>query len=447
MTGLCSGGHAQTLQLSLDEGRALARQAALNGEYATAVNFAEALLDADPNDRIALLTLAVAKPNLGSGRDGQRAGARAFRLSENDAQRFEAARLTALAAASDERFTASQYWLRRAAAHAPNEQAQRQARQDFQNVRRLNPFTFNLSGSVRKSNNLNGGTDGACLFIDGISDGEGAPLCGLLSGDAQALPGWSANADLRLSYDVSRTQNQVTSLTARGYTRHVWLSDEARALSPTTRNSDFASQVVELGLRHRRRAADGTLTLEGIYGGSWFGGDLSANYTRGRLSYSQNISEQTQLSVSAQLDAINIQTGAQRTNFARTLTASATHRINDQNSVNATVSFSGQSSDSTNDRFENARLQLGYTWNGPVQVSIGAGMFWADYRDYRIAIITVPGGRQDTRTFGDISIAFPNIDYAGFSPVFSTSYQDTNSNVSRFDRDEFNWNISLRSNF
>lgn len=192
-------GFAQTLELSLAEGRIAARNAALGGNFPLARDLALALLEANPNDRSALIVLAAVQPRLGDPRAGRAAGARAFGLSKTDAQRYEAARLTALAAANEDRFTLNQFWLRRAAVHAPTPQAFAQTRENYRGVRARNPFTANLAFSVTPSNNVNGGTDGSCLFIPGLEDINGDPICGLLSGDAQALPGITAAADVRLS--------------------------------------------------------------------------------------------------------------------------------------------------------------------------------------------------------------------------------------------------------
>lgn len=442
---------AQILELSLDQGRAAARQAALSGQFSLAVDFAEALLDADPNDRVALVILAASHPQIGEARKGRRAGARAFRLSSTSEERYEAARLTALAAANEERYTLSQYWLRRAAVHAPNDQALNQTRTDYRGLRRLNPLSFNLRGSISPSSNLNGGSDDECLVIEGVNNSDGTPLCGLLSGDARALSGWAATADVRLSYVISRGQNQVTNLTARGYARQIWLSDDARDLSPNSSNSDFSSQVLEFGVRQQRRISTGTLSGEAIYGWSWYGNNLTAKYARGRLGYAQNLTERTELSLTTQLDAIDVQsTVAPRTNHARLLTASLSHALSRGDRITGSLSISGQSSDQPNERFETARIQVGYTWADPIgtaQVSVGAGVTWSDYRDYTVAFISVPGGRQDTRAFANISAAFPEAEYAGFIPVVSASYQDTSSNVSRFVRDEYNLNFSIQSSF
>lgn len=87
LIGLCSPAVSQTFELSLDEGRVAARQAALQGQFQLARDLALALIEADPDDRTALVVLAAVHPQLGDGREGRRAGVRAFRLSNTNDER------------------------------------------------------------------------------------------------------------------------------------------------------------------------------------------------------------------------------------------------------------------------------------------------------------------------------------------------------------------------
>ena len=94
-----------TVELTLDDARTLAMRALLAGEDGAATQIANGLLQANPNDRAALIIMAAAAPRQGNPVEGRKAGARAWRLSQTDTEKYEAARLTALAAASEERYT------------------------------------------------------------------------------------------------------------------------------------------------------------------------------------------------------------------------------------------------------------------------------------------------------------------------------------------------------
>jgi hypothetical protein len=439
----CNFAHAQTLELSLEDGRAAARQAALTGQSDLARDFALALTDADPDDRAALVVLAAVQPQLGAPRDGRLAGARAYRLSQTDEARYEAARLTALAAANEDRYTLSQLWLRRASVNAPDEEAFEQTQSDYRAIRNLNPWSINIGLSFAPSNNVNGGSETEFNVIDGL------PFVGVLSGDAQALAGVSATADLRLAHAISRQPDSRTSLTARAYARAVWLSDDAEIIAPTSTNSDFGSQVLEFGLNHQRRLGDGTLSAEALTGLSWFGGDIGANYNRASLRYGNTLSESVSGTISGEVQQTNLEGLFARSNIRSTLTTQIRYKTDSGNRLSGMVSFGAQSSENLNERYETITAQVSYAWTdpiGPIQLSLTAGVSQSHYRDYTI-LLPVPDGRTDMRVFGSATAVFQDINYAGFVPVVTLGVQDTQSNVSRFERNEYSVNIGFRSSF
>lgn len=443
LTCFVSFASAQTFELSLEDGRAAARQAALTGQFELARAFALALTDADPDDRAALVVLAAVQPQLGAPRDGRLAGARAYRLSDTDDTRYEAARLTALAAANEDRFTLSQLWLRRASVNAPDEEAFEQTQSDYRAIRNLNPWSINLGLSFAPSNNVNGGSETEFNVIDGL------PFVGVLSGDAQALSGVAAAADLRLIYAISRQPDSHTSITARAYARAIWLSDDARIIAPTSTNSDFGSQTLEFGLNHRRSLGDGTLSAEALTGLSWFGGDLGANYNRASLRYGNTWSENFGGTFSGEVQQTNLDGVFPRTNLRRTLTTQLSYRTDSGNRLSGMVSFGAQTSENLNERYETITAQVSYAWAdpvGPIQLSLTAGVSQTHYRDYTI-LLPVPDGRTDMRVFGSATAVFQDVDYAGFVPVVTLGVQDTQSNVSRFDRNEYSVSIGFRSSF
>ena len=135
------------VDVPLDQASAVAAQALVNGDAALALQIAETVVAARPDDRSAHVVIAAAAPRLGDPAKGRRAGARAWALSRGDAQKYEAARLTALAAANEQRFTLSTFWLRRALTVAPDEAARTQTLSDARIVRQRNPWSTQLSFS------------------------------------------------------------------------------------------------------------------------------------------------------------------------------------------------------------------------------------------------------------------------------------------------------------
>ena len=263
------------------------------------------------------------------------------------------------------------------------------------------------------------------------------------------MAGVSATADLRLAHAISRQPDSRTSLTARAYARAVWLSDDAEIIAPTSTNSDFGSQVLEFGLNHQRRLGDGTLSAEALTGLSWFGGDIGANYNRASLRYGNTLSESVSGTISGEVQQTNLEGLFARSNIRSTLTTQIRYRTDSGNRLSGMVSFGAQSSENLNERYETITAQVSYAWAdpiGPIQLSLTAGVSRSHYRDYTI-LLPVPDGRTDMRVFGSATAVFQDINYAGFVPVVTLGVQDTQSNVSRFERNEYSVNIGFRSSF
>ena len=105
-------------------------------------------------------------------------------------------------------------------------------------------------------------------------------------------------------------------------------------------------------------------------------------------------------------------------------------------------------SDSINEGFEGLTAQMSYAWRepiGPAQVSVSAGVTYSDYPTYTLPLQA--SGRQDTRIFTSFTAGFNDLEYAGFVPTMTVSFQDTQSNIARFERDELSVNFGLRSGF
>ncbi|MEL6683426.1 MAG: hypothetical protein AAFQ09_12410 [Pseudomonadota bacterium] len=219
-------GSAQTtVDLSLDDARLLARQAVAAGEFELARDLATKLIEVNPDDRAALLILALAEPQIGDPDAGWAAGARAWRLSETQATRYEAARLTALAAANGERFTLSSIWLRIALTDAPDEAARTQTLEDARTVTRRNPWSTNLTFSLVPSNNVNSGTDE-----------EEDEFGGTFSEDAQALAGVRGTIGLSTRYRLNETAESRTTIGLNLQSSRVALEDDGEVNTTRTQN-------------------------------------------------------------------------------------------------------------------------------------------------------------------------------------------------------------------
>lgn len=430
----------QTLSLSAAEGRRLAQSAALDGQPELARRIAAGVLTLDRQDRTALIVLAAVEPQLGRPAQGRMAGARAFRVSQTPAQRYEAARLTAAAAAREGRYTLAQFWLRRAAVNAPAAADLAQTGRDFARIRARNPWNIQLRLDAAPSSNVNGGSSSTVNVIDGL------PFVGELSGDAQALSGWTASADVQVSYRMDASRESRTVLSYRLYGRAVALSGEARETAPDAENSDFSAAYTAVSLRHDRALADGAWGTDATLGGNWYGGAPAYGFLRLGLDRQWlDDGRGWQLGGSAEHRALP--EGRPGTRIFR---LSGSHfRGLDSGRLSLSAGLEKAVSEQRNERAEAVRLSAGYSLarqTGPARLSFTAGIETRHFPDY-VAPLPVPGGREDLRTWGSVSAAFTDWDWAGFAPVVNLSGSSTQSNVSRFERSELSLGLTFRSTF
>ena len=80
-----------------------------------AINLAQGLLKADPDDAYAHLVLATAMARAGHPKEARRAASLAYRHGSTPRARVQAAQLAARSALQEQRPTLTQLWLRRAA--------------------------------------------------------------------------------------------------------------------------------------------------------------------------------------------------------------------------------------------------------------------------------------------------------------------------------------------
>ncbi len=426
------------------------------GRTAEARALAEALLVRDPHDLIALTVLSQAAFATGDFATARRAAAQLYRSDIPQQRRYEAARLAALAALNEDRLTLSGWWLRAALTQAPTPEAAAQTREDAAGVRRQNPWSTSVELSFAPSNNVNGGAQTSSFEIDGI-DLPGFLTGGAISRAGQALSGWTGFVDLRTAYRLQEDRDSRTQAGLRLRYEASFLSEEARAFldagSEADRafgNDDLTSALVEVRLSHDRLAAQGTVGLEAVLGAAWTQGDYAYTYARLSANRVYNLS---------QADALR---GAV---FAETrIDTSDLYDDSDRYSVQGTWfhGFAGGAriastlgytvTDSPNTQLAQDATLVQFTFTpaepiGPAAMSYTIGAERTQVPDYQFFGAGIPGGRADQRYFVAVDAFFADLDYAGFAPVVTFDAATTDSNVSRFDREDFGIGLNFRSTF
>lgn len=445
-------------RLSLPEARAVAVRAVQSGEPALAAEIAQALLEADPNDRVALLALGAALPQLGRPEEGRRAAARAFELGATPAQRYEAARVAAGAAAAGERWFLAEYWLRRALVEAPDDAAEAGALRDARALRARSPWRVDVELSFNPSDNVNGGSESP------FNEVEGLPMVGVISVDGRALSGWVATADLRLSYRLHQSERDRTTLSFRAGGRWVTLSEEARDLieeeggpddpsEPGEREeitgSDFGSRSAELRLGHERALSWGVLGGSVALARSWAGDGEPVESFRLGASATVPVGEAQALRFSAYWE--NRRPTGEDGEPQRRVGAELgwSGALGEAGRLSFGVTRSKVLSEVRNQASETWGLRAGFDLAqpvGPARLGLTVAASRTDYPDYAV-IFPVPGGRQDERLSVALEARFADWSYAGFVPVVTIEAARNDSNVSRFDTESLGVGFSFRSSF
>ena len=432
--------HAQTsvIELSTVEARALAQRAFFAGDRQLAYQIARELVQAMPEDRDLLMLLAASAPDAGAPEEGREAGARAFALSTTGAQRYEAARITAIAAARAGQLTRATFWLRRALIHAPTEEERARTTRDAAEITRRNPLTLRFSAAIVPSDNVNGGAEDDTLTAPGLPDGT-------LSPDALALAGLRATLRLGATWRLAETADGRTSFSVDYSGARVRIDDEEAGVS----DSAFASDIMSAALAHERRLGIGTAGIRLGIGDYDYGFEEYYDYERITLSYgfaptetlftSLSVQREWQDYVSPGIDEIT------KTGYRGTLV----RRLASGDRVSGTLSHEVSDGRSVNYTYTDTGLQLGYRWGepfGPVTVGVAAGVRWTDYPEYAL-IFPVEGGREDRTYTYSFDLGFPDAEFAGFSPSVTFSGSVAESNISRFTRSTMSGTFGFQSRF
>lgn len=436
--------------VTLDQARAIGRQALATGNTGLALQVAAGLLQADPKDEMAHFMMAAALAQANAHDDSRRAAAKAYRYTDTSIRKFEAAQLAARMAVQGDRPTLAQLWLRRAANHAPNDQADAIVASDYKKLRQINPWSFRLNGGVTPTDNLNNGTENDFLVIDGGADGgriiNGAPLSGL-----------EAHVDAQVSYRLRADKTSATQWNARLYLKEVRLSDEARALSPTTEAGDFAYAYIDTGVRHAFAIGDSgtTAAVSGNIGQTWSGGTPYTRFARIKGEIGYKLGDQTRIGFSASVDQQNRVNNRSQDRTILGFGANLTHKLGSGDTAGLSLYVRDTNSNGFNAKNEYAAIRASYALGkaiGPVSISGGLTYSYRNYDTFFASIdpntnAFVASRRQDNGLTADVTFVFNDIHYAGFVPSLTVRARSTSSNISLYETQAVSVSMGIRSKF
>ena len=440
-----SGG-AFAITVSLDESRQIAQAALSQGKPEITLQIAASLLQANPKDSHALLLVSAANHSLKQPLHGRRAAALAYRYSDNKAQRLQAAQLAAQNALAEERPTLTQIWLRRAALQAETDAETEAISRAYGRVRTINPWSFHADLSIRPTSNINNGSDTSLQIIDGV------PVVGQLSSDAQALSGTLGTVTLRASYRLRADERSRTSVAGRLQVRRVELSSETEAVAPNVSSRTFAYTYADLSLNHTFAIGESKgnfVRLGATIAALWASDDI--DYTLLRLDAERiwRPKDGQRLSFGGSVTGYN-RDGSLQDSVSYGIRGGYSRTLKRGDNLGLTIAYEKSVSDLANRELDSVNMRLSYgfakSW-GPAKATASLTISHADFDEYSVGPIVVPGGRQDTGAYADLSLFFPDFDYAGFAPKVTFRAGRKSSNVSRFDTRELSIQVGIQSKF
>lgn len=440
---------ADSRELTLDQGFALALRALRSGQPDVALKLSDALLQARPKDPVLHYLKANAHADLGQAREGRKAAARSYRLAERSEDKFQAAQLASRMALGARQYTLSQIWLRRTAIHAPDDESERLIAQDYRVLRQVNPWAFRLRGELSPSDNVNGGADTSLQIIDGV------PVQGQLSGGAQALSGLIASVDLALTYRLRQTRNSRTTLGSRVYVQRVKLSSSAKDQAPEFDESELDSTFAELSFRHLfavgKPEKGGSASVGFATGSSYWGGERAYNFARISGDRTWRLTKGAQIRFGGLAETRFAERFGTNDSNILGLGGYLTKPLKNGDRLSLDLAFRNANARLDNGTFYSASMRIAYGFGkpvGPVLIDTGLVLGYSHYpRFVSAGFIEVPGGRTDKSIYGDVSFFFHRYDYAGFAPVLRLRTGKRSSNDSRYDISETSLSLGIESTF
>ena len=432
------------MTFTLQEARSRAVLALRSQDYALALRLGYGLLQADPKDSEAHYIVAVSQAGLGRPAEARISVRRAFQTAPKETpKKFFAAQTAAQLALKTKRYTASQYWLRRSLAHAPNERLRNQTISDFRQIKSLKPVSFSGSFSIVPSDNVNSGTDDPYLIIDGL------PAVGILSASSRPLSGIVARANVRFSYRLAQNEKSHFQLNGRVYHREVMLSSASKATGVS--NDELSSATYELGLSHMRIGQNGSFNRYGFELGRNYSGRSAQNdYARLSFSHTFRSGDADSLTLGATYRHIRYNTAILNRASQIELRGDYRRKFASGDTLQSGLILGQTHSERGNVSQSSATAYVTYGFDqkvGPAEVSVTLGAKYADYPRFFIGFLSAPGGRQDSALFGTIDLRIADFETAGFVPTVSLQLNKTSSNISRYETESASIAIGFASSF
>lgn len=433
-------GQADELRLTLPEARGAAARLLEAGQPEAALMLAEGVLLGAPRDVPGHLLKAKALRDLGRDTEAVEAARAAWSEADGARDRFFSAMMLAQTRSSAGQKGVAQYWLRRAAHIAPDEELKAAAIRDFRHVRRMTPWRLSLDLTLEPSDNLNGAPKTNTFTFAGLP---------FVNPAAVPLSGMRYGAGIDYVYRFNLGERSRLNLGATLDVERVKFSSAARDKVPGVKNSDYRQDVLGLSLGYERRGAEG-LSLGAARVSvqrHWLAGEPLADSVRLDLSHGRAVMPGLIVGGRVGLEKEWRHDVSTRDSRTSELGLNATRRF-DHGALRLDLSYADTESDSRSVARETGRAVLSYGLAKPVkgmlprlalsyetvEYDMGPSVFWVD-------------PREDREWGLSLDVTLPDLDYYGFAPEIGVSFRDRSSNYTLYETRSTDLHLGLKSVF
>ncbi|WP_216036391.1 MULTISPECIES: surface lipoprotein assembly modifier [unclassified Octadecabacter] len=428
------------------DARTLAGQLIDARQPAAAREIALSLVDANPNDVASLVALARAEIALGNHDAAITAARAAKTAAQTPTQNYLASLAMADVLAQSERFTRSQFWLRRAIQHAPNTQAEQVAVQAFRRVRRANPLAIELSFGLAPSDNVNSGNANQTInfaYLPGVL-GE---VEWLVPADERPLAGLELSLQTDLRYRIAQSETNRTSLEFGLFGRTYIMSSQARESAPDVTGESLSYYKVSTGILHewRPQGPNNPYFARLNFTNAWSGGDPYQFEIDATLGTGFTLANEDRLSISGGVRHTSrhnsdseILTYSLRGRWARTL--------GNRDVISLNAQRAHATSDTTDLAYHGTTIGVSYDFGDIIDGIDLETSYSEQFRVYETSAFD-PAGREDRISSLRFDVGISRVDFFGFQPVVTVQGRRTDSSVPRFDTEGVQAGINFRSSF
>ncbi|WP_425099632.1 surface lipoprotein assembly modifier [Tropicibacter sp. S64] len=430
-------------RVSIDEARDMAGVLLQQGRAREALLLAEGILKGLPDDVAALVLKSRALRDLGRFDEADRvAGTARARANAGgtDKDRFFAALVTAQAKASDGKKGLAQYWLRRAAEIAPDDEMKAVAVRDFRYVRSTTPWQVKLSLFAEPSDNLNGAPKTNEFSFAGLTFTNTA---------AVPLSGMRFGGDASLTYRIALGEQSRINLGATGGIERVRFSQSAKDKVPGIDAADYSRDRLgfSIGYEQRGAAQDWLGSAQLSVSRYWGGGMHISDAVRLDLGYARRLAEGWTGSVRLAYEDETRMDAGQRSAVTQEASLTLTRHW-DKSALSLSLGGADIASDSRLVDRQSQTAALKFARTAPVMgllPSVTLSYAAEDYAQSPFGWWVDP--RQDEEWGLSVDVLLPKMDYMGFAPEVGVSFRDRRSNYSIYETQSTDLRLGLKSVF